>query len=546
MAGGGLLTLVATGPQDVGLTGDPQVTYFKSSYHRYAPFSSETRELTWTGGTPQFNNSIQVILDRSGDMIGEIWLNMNLSMDTSANDKFKACWQKEIGYRVLDRVSFEIGGNQTDEMVGNWMIVWHELNKNDDHSSCWDKMVGNSPAANELSYTSKATQDKQVEVYVPLMFYFNQYRSLALPLVALQYHDVKLQVHFREAKDCIQHDVDDVVGKAVTVKPNIDSCRIVGQYYFLGEDERTRVAQSSATTLMFAHQNPNGPLGVQTTSSNLQFDLSALNHPCKCLVWTTALEKYTTESFLGNDLVSATKAFIFRYGVDATVAQAVTATGESAISDDTEYYPLSVAADESVFSNSVTIQDVFNTAIYRPSGVSSSLNDWKLSDEWNRLNVNVLLDIETASTPVSDLDDLYGKDNTISNLTTNGTAVKLNADIYGANLDGSGYILEKGKIMVNGHALFEDEPAVFFNSVMPCNKSLNAPEDDGINVYSWALKPADYQPTGTCNFSRMDTAKLSLHFKSDYAKLSKSVCAYVINYNQQRVMSGMSGLMFSN
>ena len=546
MAGGGLLTLVATGPQDVGLTGDPQVTYFKSSYHRYAPFSSETRELTWTGGTPQFNNSIQVILDRSGDMIGEIWLNMNLSMDTSANDKFKACWQKEIGYRVLDRVSFEIGGNQTDEMVGNWMIVWHELNKNDDHSSGWDKMVGNSPAANELSYTSKATQDKQVEVYVPLMFYFNQYRSLALPLVALQYHDVKLQVHFREAKDCIQHDVDDVVGKAVTVKPNIDSCRIVGQYYFLGEDERTRVAQSSATTLMFAHQNPNGPLGVQTTSSNLQFDLSALNHPCKCLVWTTALEKYTTESFLGNHLVSGTKAFIFRYGVDATVAQAVTATGESAISDDTEYYPLSVAADESVFSNSVTIQDVFNTAIYRPSGVSSSLNDWKLSDEWNRLNVNVLLDIETASTPVSDLDDLYGKDNTISNLTTNGTAVKLNADIYGANLDGSGYILEKGKIMVNGHALFEDEPAVFFNSVMPCNKSLNAPEDDGINVYSWALKPADYQPTGTCNFSRMDTAKLSLHFKSDYAKLSKSVCAYVINYNQQRVMSGMSGLMFSN
>ena len=546
MAGGGLLTLVATGPQDVGLTGDPQVTYFKSSYHRYAPFSSETRELTWTGGTPQFNNSIQVILDRSGDMIGEIWLNMNLSMDTSANEQFKACWQKEIGYRVLDRVSFEIGGNQTDEMVGNWMIVWHELNKNDDHSSGWDKMVGNSPAANELSYTSKATQDKQVEVYVPLMFYFNQYRSLALPLVALQYHDVKLQVHFREAKDCIQHDVDDVVGKAVTVKPNIDSCRIVGQYYFLGEDERTRVAQSSATTLMFAHQNPNGPLGVQTTSSNLQFDLSALNHPCKCLVWTTALEKYTTESFLGNDLVSATKAFIFRYGVDATVAQAVTATGESAISDDTEYYPLSVAADESVFSNSVTIQDIFNTAIYRPSGVSSSLNDWKLSDEWNRLNVNVLLDIETASKSISELDDLYGKDNTISNLTTNGTAVKLNADIYGANLDGSGYILEKGKIMVNGHALFEDEPAVFFNSVMPCNKSLNAPEDDGINVYSWALKPADYQPTGTCNFSRMDTAKLSLHFKSDYAKLSKSVCAYVINYNQQRVMSGMSGLMFSN
>ena len=546
MAGGGLLTLVATGPQDVGLTGDPQVTYFKSSYHRYAPFSSETRELTWTGGTPQFNNSIQVILDRSGDMIGEIWLNMNLSMDTSANDKFKACWQKEIGYRVLDRVSFEIGGNQTDEMVGNWMIVWHELNKNDDHSSGWDKMVGNSPAANELRYTSKVTQDKQVEVYVPLMFYFNQYRSLALPLVALQYHDVKLQVHFREAKDCIQHDVNDVGGAPVSVKPNIDSCRIVGQYYFLGEDERTRVAQSSATTLMFAHQNPNGALGVQTTSSNLQFDLSALNHPCKCLVWTTALEKYTTEAFLGNDLVSATKAFIFRYGVDP--ARAETAAGNAADSStDVEFYPLSISAEDPVFQNSEIIQDVFNTAIYRPSD-DATLLDWKLNTEWNRMNVGTLIDIETASTPVSDLDDKYGVDagNVILNRNTNGTAVKLNADIYGANLDGSGYILEKGKIMVNGHALFEDEPAVFFNSVVPCNKSLNAPEDDGINVYSWALKPADYQPTGTCNFSRMDTANLSLHFKSDYAKLSKSVCAYVINYNQQRVMSGMSGLMFSN
>ena len=75
-----------------------------------------------------FNSSNNITIDRSGDLISDIWLNMTLTMDTSkgSGDDFKAYWQN-IGYRVIQSVNFEIGGTKIDEMFGNWLIVWHEF-----------------------------------------------------------------------------------------------------------------------------------------------------------------------------------------------------------------------------------------------------------------------------------------------------------------------------------------------------------------------------------------------------------------------------------
>lgn len=527
MPGGGILGLVAVGPQDTYLSGDPTVTFFKSSYSRHSPYSSETKNLTVQGGSMNFNSSNPITIDRSGDLISDIWLNMTLTMDTSNGSDFKACWQKNIGYRVIQSVNFEIGGTKIDEMFGNWLIVWHELSLNEDHASGWDKMMGNSDAANKLDWVNKTQDDKEVTVYVPLQFYFNTYTGLAIPLIALQYHDVKVTIKLREGSQCIVHDTHDVSGNEVSVTPRVKSFRVVGTYHYLGDMERKAMAQHDHQYLITQNQSPGGQdQGTQTTSNSLLFDLGMLNHPVKVLVWTATLDKFKTGLFYGNDAESATKGYIVAKWWVETVSQD-SSTDSSADTDLQQSYQAWVATEPESKQGPLS-------SVYVPDGDVAGIKDL-----WNKMYVPNPLPVDQLS------DDLTGDDNL--NADYPGT-VKLNADnIFGANIDGSGSIVKQGRIIANGTNLFENEPGMFFNSVVPSNRNLNSPEDDSVYVFSFALKPGDYQPSGTTNFSRIDNAKLNLDFNTNVG-VSKgvTVCAYAVNYNVLKITAGMGGLMFSN
>ena len=104
--------------------------------------------------------------------------------------------------------------------------------------------------------------------------------------------------------------------------------------------------------------------------------------------------------------------------------------------------------------------------------------------------------------------------------------------------------LETFKLVLNGQDRFKEQSGKYFNQVQPFQHHSGSPYA-GVYSYSFALKPEEHQPTGTCNFSRIDNAQVAVKCRSGGAA-SKNLDMFAVNYNVLRVQSGMGGLAFSN
>ena len=255
MAGGGLMQLVAYGAQDLYLTHEPQITFFKVVYRRHTNFAVESIEQT-ISGTVAANADVDVQISRNGDLVNNILLELTVDADTSDSTQTV---KKGAGFACIAEVQLQIGGQEIDKQYGHWMMAWHELtasaNMRTVGDSMWDK-------------TSVTGSQK---LYVPLMFWFCRDNGLALPLIALQYHPVNLKVKFASATETGMGGVQ------------LSGAKCFVDYVFLDTDERKKFAQTKHEYLIEQvqqfTQQVNSNAG-QTTKADLIF-----NHPVKELVW---------------------------------------------------------------------------------------------------------------------------------------------------------------------------------------------------------------------------------------------------------------------
>src|SRR6056300_1715673 len=175
--GGGLLQLVAYGAQDVYLTGNPQITFFKVVYRRHTNFSMESIEQTFNG-TADFSRRVTCQISRNGDLIHRMYLQATITGATWADNAY-------AGLRLVKNVELEIGGQRIDKQYGDWMFVWNELSLPSGKRAGYDTMVG-----------ADAVTTTDTTMYIPLEFWFCRNPGLALPLIALQYHEVKVNIEF--------------------------------------------------------------------------------------------------------------------------------------------------------------------------------------------------------------------------------------------------------------------------------------------------------------------------------------------------------------
>ena len=183
--GGGLMQLVAYGAQDIYLTGNPQITFFKVVYRRHTNFSMECIEQVFSG-TPDFGRKAMCTVTRNGDLVTRMYLKVDLPALGDGT-----CWVRRVGYAMIKHVEVEIGGTRIDKHYGEWLDIWGELNVKKDHRDAYDAMVGNTYTSDDADPADSAVESP-VTLYVPLRFWFNRNPGLALPLIALQYHEVKL------------------------------------------------------------------------------------------------------------------------------------------------------------------------------------------------------------------------------------------------------------------------------------------------------------------------------------------------------------------
>ena len=434
--GGGLLQLVAYGAQDVYLTGNPQITFFKVVYRRHTNFAIEAIQQT-ASGSNSLGSRATYQITRNGDLIHRVYFYGKLKNTHATVDMALV---PNVGQKLLKTVELEIGGQRIDKHYSEWLYIWNELSLPYGKREGYYKMIG----ANVENCCTKLSGTNSYELYVPLEFWFCRNVGLALPLIALQYHEVKINIEYESVSNlcdvnvknyCIENDAATNAVKNNTYNassPNLtlDEPTLWVDYIFLDTDERRRFAQLSHEYLIEQLQFT-GTDTITSSGSNPDSMKSLrmnFNHPCKELVWAIK-NSDSTKAVYWNNFSTADKD----YDVD----------------------------DDSTFNNYVV-----------------------------------------SKNPVM-----------------------------------------QAKIMLNGNDRFATRQGEYFSLVQPYQHHENTPDmyHKGINVYSFALKPEEHQPSGTLNMSRIDTAVLSLS-----SRIAGTIHIFAVNYNVLRILSGMGGLAYSN
>ena len=458
---GGLMQLVAYGAQDIYLTGNPQITYFKVVYRRHTNFAIESIEQTFNG-VGDFGRRVTALISRNGDLIWKTYVQVKLPRVETGGCSFR--WVDDVGHHLIRSVDVEIGGQRIDRQFGDWLQIWNDLTIPAGQRRGYQKMIGGSVPGEEafpgsLQQWSSSTKPSRT-LYIPLQFWFNRNIGLALPLIALQYHEVKIIIEFRPSCELV------ITGSPQLTCQVLDAATIYVDYIYLDTDERRRFAQVSHEYLIEQLQFT-GEESICNQANKIKLNF---NHPVKELIWVVQHD----------DLI-----------------------GTSEVND-----------CEGVLAN----------------------NQW------------------------SNFTDVLGA------LTFNHAFPLL-----------AGNPVDMAKLQLNGHDRFSTRLGDYFNLVQPFQHHTNIPLSPGINVYSFALRPEEHQPSGSANFSRIDNACLQLSVRYantiladctvdvngvpaatlediepylgcslDGCNLQAKIRIYAVNYNVLRIMSGMGGLAYSN
>jgi hypothetical protein len=327
MSGGGLMQLVAYGAQDVYLTSNPQVTLFKQLYRRHSNFAMESIEQTFNG-VANFGKRVTCTISRNGDLIYRIYLQATLpsvSLVTADGSGGEFRWLNWVGHQLMNYIEVEIGGQKIDKHYGQWLHIWNELTRPAGKQAGYAEMVGNVPElVNTLTQQADGGCDSdclggephasnedrscapEYTLYIPLQFWFNRHAGLALPLIALQYHEVKINIQFEELKNLCWSNVTGIIDR--TNAAGLVSASLYVDYIYLDTEERRRFAQVAHEYLIEQLQFT-GTESVTSTSNKIQL---SFNHPCKEIVWVVQNPSYVdcnsstnapwryTDSRLGN------------------------------------------------------------------------------------------------------------------------------------------------------------------------------------------------------------------------------------------------------
>ena len=418
---GGLMQLVAYGAQDVYLTGNPKVTFFQAVYKRHTNFAMENIEQT-VNGTAANSGRVSVTIARNGDLVGDMYVELqSAAANTSTADGDDACWVAE---RAIASAELSIGGQRVDKHYQRWWRLYSELYLDEAKKANWAKMT-----------TAKTGNT----VYLPLIFFFNRNPGLYLPLIALQYHEVR---------------IDFDLTSTFSTYLSTSVFKVWANYVYLDTEERRRFAQKGHEYLIEQVQHTGSDTVTAGSTSNKRL---SYNHPVKELVWC------------------------FNDPAAANVATSLwNFTSEPAAAD----IVLECDARAGVASN-----------CYVPVGLAGGVP------------------LYDAAKSTSDFDE----------------------ERVGPLTD--------FKLVLNGQDRFKAQKGKYFNQVQAYNHHSGNPYA-GVYSYSFALKPEEHQPTGTCNFSRIDNAQVAVTIPA--AAASTTMHMFAVNYNVLRIQSGMGGLAFSN
>jgi hypothetical protein len=430
-------------------------------------------------GSVSASANVVATVSRNGDLVGKMYVTSTASQTTTN------------GSGIVATAEVEIGGQRIDKQTAEWMQIWNEL------STPESKAVGLKAMQGDIGTVGS---DGVIMLQVPLQFWFNRNPGLALPLIALQYHEVKVKL---------------TLGATGT---GSEDAKLWADYIYLDTDERRRFAQVSHEYLIEQVQETTG-------SGNATTDLN-FNHPVKELIWASA-SVYTDAKLIlnGHNRFAAQEEEYFQLRQPFDHHTAI--PGQNIPQLDTPNMlgtPLELVQSSAV------------------NGDAGAPADGKvlIGAENNDISV-ITLHGNQAPTGVS-----LPKVGDIVSISVIDPTDSSERAMVGLHRVTSAYNESNETFSVTpGLPVTTDTDFVSISIVARATGSCRTSQmSKKINCYSFALKPEEHQPSGTCNFSRIDNAQLTTN--SSGTALLSSDNIYAVNYNVLRVMSGMGGLAYSN
>jgi hypothetical protein len=404
MGAGALLELAGRGTQDIYLIGNPTTTFFKTVYLRHTNFSKESIGI-YSKTQPDFGRRCEFIIDKKADLLAGLMLEIDLPSLRS-----NISWANDIGHTIIQTVELSIGGETICSMLGEFLNIQSELTVSASHRKGFDTMIGHTD-----SYSRTAMQDA-MHLQVQLPFWFCKELGSALPLIAMQYSEIKVIIEFRQFAECWYS------GSSMTLVPDekhISNAVIYADYIYLDIYERTKFA--TMLNHEYLIEQVQTVSGNPTASHNTMINCDMfLNHPVKELLW-----------------------------------------------------------------------------VYQADAVSQT-NDW--SNFSKTLDDSSVVQVQQSA-------------------------------------------ISACKLKFSGHDRFEERNSDYFRLYQPYQHHTSIPQNF-VYIYSFAKFPEKIQPSGTCNFSKIDNVQLEVKFTDDIP--AGQVRIYAINYNILKITNGMSGLLYSS
>lgn len=516
---GGLIQLVAYGEQDIFLTTDPQITFFKVIYRRHTNFSTEQIPQKFIH-TPNFGKKVSCTLFKNGDLVNNIIVAIQLpsipqlyNTDGSVDELTKFAWIRKIGYGILKEIEIEIGGQIIDKHYGEWLNIWADLVGMKDRDI--NNAIGNIPKLYEYS----STKDSYM-LYIPLQFWFCRTASMSLPLMCLQYSDVKINIEFADATNCYTTTPTHYIVMDNDVV-NFKQYEYISQYTSSGTAYGMFLNFDSLTKKLYYNR-----IGSQSLVAINDTSYSSYTQSQKQTIKDTYAIIGSTSNYSACPQINTSDTSVFSVAYTANTYKNIRILDcflliDYIFLDDEERHKFynsehEYLIDQLIYTGS-SVLDGVNRAVK-----IGLINPCKLM-VWTA-QLNYLLDKRINDT--FNYTDSFMYDSS-------------------GHQTGNGIILQS-TIQLNGRDRMQMQDNIYYNYVQPMQYFKYAPSN-GINIYSFSLNPDNPQPSGSCNMSTIDNISISMKLGS-YVSIANPVTfkCYGLTTNLFRIVSGLGGTVFNS
>ncbi len=491
----GLLILVSVGKENIYLSAQPEITFFKIAYRRHTNYSIEPTP-QYFKTTPDFGRKCTVNIGKNADLMGKTYLYVelpiiqmeNFTSDSSNIKQF--AWVEKIGLALVNYIEIEIGGTIIDRHYGDWLNIWNEMTISMGHRKSYDKMIGN---VEELTSFSK-TKPARI-LYIPFSFWFCQDTGLGLPLIALSHHDIKIHVDFNDIDLCYKLSPSyfiNVTNNFCLFNPGEKFYQMYQNNKIIGEF----VSYDPLTQKLY--YNPiKGKFVIPKTESDLKLKL------------TGEITKY--EMYITPNTVVVKDEDYFKFNKPSLITSYLVVN--YIYLDNFERYNFLNNSHEYLIPVVQTL----------PEQIISSTNS-------------------TYKVPfINPVKFIAWRGILVSNLLSNN---QFNYSSFPYTTEKE-YLINKNLLVINSINRMELNSVQYYTNI-PIYQCEIMNKQYGVYYYSFGLEPTDLQPSGSMNFSKIDDGYLQFTMNSlvNYQN-PVSIRCYGVQYNLFRVANGLGGLGFN-